>query len=1378
VGQGVAAPLPERIAGRYRVLDELGRGGMGVVYRVEDGDRPEPLALKQLLLRRDGARNQLATELFEREFHTLAQLAHPRVIKVHDYGVDADGPFYTMELLDGGDLRTLAPLDYRRACALMLEVCSSLALLHSRRLVHRDISPRNVRCTRDGHAKLIDFGAMVPMGPCSQTVGTPAFIAPEVLHHLSLDARTDLFSLGGTLYYALTGRQPFVARELGDLRHAWSRQPVPPSLLVPDVPPALDALCASLLRIDPAQRPGSAFEVMHRLQVIAGIEHSEPLGVSAAYLATPMLVGRDALLRTFRRHMRQALHSSGGALCFEGAPGLGRSRLLDACVLEAKTLGALVLRADAGDGAATPFASARRLAEQLLQVLPDLARANAQDTPVAAWLAAGPTGPSAAPVAAGEHAQLQAALSQWILRACEAHAFLIAVDDVHAIDEATLALLASLALQARDRRLMLVVTTPLGAQPLAAQAFDVLRGQCARETLPALGRELTEALFVSVFGHVAHVALLSDRLHTISGGNPRDALALAQHLVGTGLIRYERGQWALPAELESRDLPASATEAFAARLAALPELARRLAEAQALSGRSAFRRDDYALLAPEADASQLEHALGALLAHEIVHCEGGWYSLAHRAFAEALVDQLTAEQQQARHLALAEVLRQRPETHPYVVVRHLLAAGSHVQALDFLAENAERIDTSDREEALRGDPQVVAATLEQALGLALSLRRPAREAHNQRHRLCLVAVFADDELHQRAAPAWLEQLELDSGLRDYRALDPALDAGARLGMALQAAAARYEQTPERERVYRVDEAIKLLATYVVTSIVIASRTMDVRLARSLPGILEPFVALSPLLHALWQNAIATYELMSLARGRSAAQRWVKVYEQLGSVQGAGMDQQFVDAIRSAIAYAIATFNALLGREAAFQWLELLDHDPVQRVNAMRLRRYTALMRGEGERAERYRQQAELLAVQTSARQMFARDLRMELLVSRGARDLAGVKNALDGMRPLAARHPGWAPLVHQAQGHFESLRGDHVAACAAYERCRELTSPGDPDRPHCLDVWIDATAGLLQALCALERAAEAVELGERTLEVCHGLGVEVMLDMIGQALAVAEAKLGRHEAAGQRVDTLIAEQRAFGVSGPGLAVIYETRARIAILARDASAAAHYAGLALRERPAREALAGGEIARLLHDARGAGIDLALEHSSMEASVLGTSVATPINPHAERVRQAMVPCATSAERAECALTLLCEIAEAPSGRLYLLDDSGALKLAASLHAAPPDAESTAFARNFFARQLDDHEMTAGPTEATHMLSLPGAATFVDGSGSEHRLLVLSCREGAELVYVGLAVLRGSSSARVDPEILVLTVALASHLLSIRDSRGARTHAAHAG
>ncbi len=147
-----------------------------VVHKARDRATGKLVALKRLRALDGNERASKTRTLFEREFHVLSQLAHPRVVRVHDYGVDAVGPYYTMELLDGGDLHGQAPVTWRRACSLVRDACSVLALLHSRRLIHRDLSPRNLRCTEDGKAKLLDFGAMIPMGPVKQVVGTPPIL--------------------------------------------------------------------------------------------------------------------------------------------------------------------------------------------------------------------------------------------------------------------------------------------------------------------------------------------------------------------------------------------------------------------------------------------------------------------------------------------------------------------------------------------------------------------------------------------------------------------------------------------------------------------------------------------------------------------------------------------------------------------------------------------------------------------------------------------------------------------------------------------------------------------------------------------------------------------------------------------------------------------------------------------------------------------------------------------------------------------------------------------------------------------------------------------------------------------------------------------------
>lgn len=197
---------------------------MSTIWEVLDTVTGELVALKRLRSPSDGKRASRMRALFEREYLTLAQLAHPRVVEVHDYGVDREGPWYTMELLAGGDLNGLAPVEWKRACAWIRDICSALSLLHARQLVHRDVSPRNIRCTGNGLAKLIDFGAMTPMGPCRHVVGTPPICPPEVANRGDLDARSDLFSLGCTFYHALTGRHAYPARDFAQLPMAWNNE--------------------------------------------------------------------------------------------------------------------------------------------------------------------------------------------------------------------------------------------------------------------------------------------------------------------------------------------------------------------------------------------------------------------------------------------------------------------------------------------------------------------------------------------------------------------------------------------------------------------------------------------------------------------------------------------------------------------------------------------------------------------------------------------------------------------------------------------------------------------------------------------------------------------------------------------------------------------------------------------------------------------------------------------------------------------------------------------------------------------------------------------------------------------------------------------------
>ncbi|HKP58403.1 MAG TPA: serine/threonine-protein kinase, partial [Polyangiales bacterium] len=1168
--------------GRYRVHELLGRGGMAVVYRVSEPASGRVLALKQLRL---GEQHAELAALFEREFHMLAQLSHPNVIEVYDYGLDAGGPYYTMELLDGGDLKERCPLPWREACSVAFDVCSSLALLHSRRWVHRDISPRNIRCTKQGRAKLLDFGAMVPVGYTGQIVGTPPFIAPEVVQRTLIDGRSDLYSLGATLYYALTGLTPYPARDFAQLQAAWELKPLPPSARVADIPEALDALVSSLLTLEAAQRPRNAFDVMQRLAAIADLRREEAVGVSQAYLSTPTLIGRERSLSALRRRMTSTLTRAGSSYWIESAAGMGRSRLLDACAIEAKTLGLHVLRGQTSAAERAPCAVVLALLSQLVEGLPELARGAATGEAALACLFDSDAAGRLAALQSIPPKQLQATLDRFLSRVSEQQPLLIALDDVQRCDDRSAALLAGLADVAVDHGLMIVVT----ADSAAGSALDVLSSACERMTLEPLSLEQVESLFASVFGDVPDLSLLSARIHDIAAGNPRISMELAQLLVDRGRITYARGGWTLPHDLSASELPRTSDDVYRQRIARLGPGARTLISLQALASHDSFSREHYAVLASEElGAAELDRAINELVSEQVLVSDGRTFSLAHKAFANLLMAELPAEESARRHRALADFYSRDPSS-PLHAIRHRLAAGDLELALDGLQQFvAQARDTETIFAITQLTPFAVAALVARAFEVARALGRPARELAELRRWLVLLGPGTEDVYYTSVAGDWLAQLEHDSGLSIWRELGDVADPGARLGQAFTRASERYAATPEHERGYRPDEAIKCLVSYVVASIAMGARAMDAALLRSLPPLLEPFAMISPLVDAIHQNSIATCDLLCNGRAEQARERWIRVHQQLTA--SVAQQLQYADFIRNAIAYGIGALEARLGMASATDWANLLDNDPMQEVNAVYVRRIVSLQHGDWDTSERLRKQAELLALHSLGRQMFTSTITVELAAHALANNLTGVKQAKDRIASLAAQYRGWKPYGLLAEACFQLLRGDPAAALGELERCLELYAQDEQERALSLAVWPSVVAAYIETLLKLGRIEDAKREGERGLARCQALNIALGAQEISRGLALAEAELGLTQQAAARMQAVLDEQLALGVSGVQLGATYEARARVAISAGDLPSVEQYARLAGDEyRYGNDSMLGARYERLLEAAKQAGLN---------------------------------------------------------------------------------------------------------------------------------------------------------------------------------------------
>jgi serine/threonine-protein kinase len=255
---------PVRTFGRYDLLSLVGEGGMGQVWRARDRQTNRVVALKVLPER--SAEDEEPRERFRRECEAVAQLTEPHVIPIHDFG-DMDGRlFLNMRLVDGIDLRTLikqeGALTPTRAVAIIAQVAGALQAAHDVGLVHRDVKPSNILVSDNDFAYLIDFGIAHASGDhtltkAGETIGTAAYMAPEAIGAaVKTHARVDVYALACVLHECLTGKPPFTSDMgiQGMIAHHLHTPPPRPSVSVPDVPTALDAVIAKGMAKDPDER--------------------------------------------------------------------------------------------------------------------------------------------------------------------------------------------------------------------------------------------------------------------------------------------------------------------------------------------------------------------------------------------------------------------------------------------------------------------------------------------------------------------------------------------------------------------------------------------------------------------------------------------------------------------------------------------------------------------------------------------------------------------------------------------------------------------------------------------------------------------------------------------------------------------------------------------------------------------------------------------------------------------------------------------------------------------------------------------------------------------------------------------------------------------
>lgn len=493
--------LPPQI-GKFQVLAELGRGGMGIVYKVKDPKSGQLAALKMIppeaLVRPDSALR------FKREFRAMQRIEHPNVIRVFEAGTHESCPFFTMELIEGKDIkhwldgdepvvpggkdpppagvlsdeqrrRLNEPARVKKLADAIVQVAYALAEIHSHRIVHRDLKPDNVMVSKAGVVKLMDFGIAKQLsGPSEHSsggmvVGTFKYLSPEQALGADVDGRADLYCLGIIMYELLAGRHPFYSENsVGYAYHHARKAPPEISRFNPEVHKGLKLVCERLIKKDPRDRFPTADDVIAAIrESMEGFaeELSQklkpapkgkdlPFELAKDQLFSPSLVGRAAETKKIVGAAEQLLAGRGAVVAVTGKKGIGKSRLVREAGSQAKARNIDFLWGTCQQRGGLPYQPYVDILDQLVQhagdtlaaddvkrLLGDEGRVLARYVPAIERLPA-EARPRAAPALdpQGEKIRFLSCVTAFLGRCAAAQARVLVIDDLHHADELSLQL--------------------------------------------------------------------------------------------------------------------------------------------------------------------------------------------------------------------------------------------------------------------------------------------------------------------------------------------------------------------------------------------------------------------------------------------------------------------------------------------------------------------------------------------------------------------------------------------------------------------------------------------------------------------------------------------------------------------------------------------------------------------------------------------------------------------------------------------------------------------------------------------------------------------------------------------------------------------------
>lgn len=731
---------------RYRIEAELGRGGMGVVYRAFDSLLDRAVAIKFLS---DPALEAPGRARLLHEAQAAARLNHPNIVSIFDASASPEGqPFIIMELLERESLRQYARLadeqgrnstGERLAISevyfLAGQICAALEHAHQAGIIHRDLKPDNIlvlsptaKSSNQGvKLKLMDFGLARSLSAPMLTqegaiLGTFYYLAPELLMGQAASPQSDLYALGVILYEMVTGRLPFSGDNLmAVLSQHLHATPIPPSSSNPTIAPNFESLILRLLEKLPDQRFKSAQEVQEKISELTKAQPAEQRdGMEGTLLSTRLslldrivrgrIVSREDELAVAADLWKKASSGEGNVLLISGEPGIGKSRLAREISAIARLERAATLVGECYAEGGAPFSPMAAPIQQGLALLPPQGGGNpGQRHPLlpqhlADLIALTPAlrleypeiqlNPKLDPQS--ELQRLYESVAVLFTALSERQAVLVLIEDVHWADSGSLALLRHLARRLRAARILIVLTyreVELDeARPLHELLLYLNRERLAsRIKLTRLNKEKTREMLSVMFAEEISDEFL-EGIYQETEGNPFFIEEVCRALVESGQVYFGDGKWHRPPKMDQLVIPQSVRLAIQSRVDQLPTEAQDVLRLASVFGREFnFEALSHACeLDEEIMITSLESATRGLLIQELPSSKGMDFSFTHALIPATLSENISGPRRRILHRRVAHALEAvHSDAYDQMAV-HFAQAGESDQAIECYRKAARR----------------------------------------------------------------------------------------------------------------------------------------------------------------------------------------------------------------------------------------------------------------------------------------------------------------------------------------------------------------------------------------------------------------------------------------------------------------------------------------------------------------------------------------------------------------------------------------------------------------------------------------------------------------------------------------------------------------